>query len=139
MATIVKFEELEIWQEARGLAQRIFEAYTNSESFSKDYKLKEQINRSSGSIMDNIAEGFERNGRKEFIQFLSIAKGSVGEVKSQLCRAFDRGYVSKELFDTLYGKADELGRKIGGFISYLNKSEFKGTKFKGEMVPNSRS
>jgi four helix bundle protein len=133
MATITKFEELEIWQEARQLAQNIFQAYTGSESFSKDFKLKEQINRSSGSIMDNIAEGFERNGRNEFIQFLSIAKGSIGEVKSQLHRAFDRDYIKKELFDTLYFKADELGKKIGGFINYLSKSVFKGTKFKERL------
>src|SRR5574337_832395 len=115
MATITRFEELEIWQKARQLANDIFKAYSNSEPFSKDYQLKDQINRSSGSIVDNIAEGFERNGRNEFIQFLSIAKGSVGEVKAQLYRAFDRNYITKELFDSLYTEADELGKKIGGF------------------------
>ena len=139
MATITKFEELEIWQEARRFAQTVFEAYTNSESFLKEYKLKEQINRSGGSIMDNIAEGFERHGRNECIQFLSIAKGSLGEVKTQLHRTFDRSYISKEVFDALYSKADELGRKIGGFISYLDKSEFKGAKFKRETPANSKS
>lgn len=136
MATVTKFEELEIWQKARELAQDIFAAYPNSDSFYKDYKLKEQINRASGSIMDNIAEGFERNGRNEFIQFLSIAKGSAGEVKSQLYRALDRRYISKELFDKLYNRAEELGKKIGGFINYLKKSEFGGTKYKKEIVPN---
>lgn len=139
MATITKFEELEIWQKARQLANNVFQSYTNSEPFSKDYKLKEQINRSSGSVMDNIAEGFGRNGRNEFVQFLSIAKGSIGEVKSQLYRAFDRNYIPKELFDALYTEADELGKKIGGFINYLNKSDFKGTKFKRETTTNSKS
>lgn len=133
MATITKFEELEIWREARQLAQEIFQAYTGSELFSKDFKSKEQVNRSRGSIMDNIAEGFERNGRNEFIQFLSIAKGSIGEVKSQLHRAFDRDYITKNVFDSLYNKADELGKKIGGFINYLSKSDFKGTKFRERL------
>ena len=133
MVTITRFEELEIWQKAKQLANGIFQSYCNSELFSKDYQLKGQINRSSGSVMDNIAEGFERNGRNEFIQFLSIAKGSVGEVKSQLHRAFDRNYITKEQFDSLYSEADELGKKIGGFINYLNKSNFKGTKFKERL------
>ena len=133
MATITKFEELEIWREARQLAKEIFQAYTGSEFFSKEFKLKEQVNRSSGSIMDNIAEGFERNGRNEFIQFLSIAKGSIGEAKSQLHRAFDRDYITKNVFDSLYNKADELGKKIGGFINYLSKSDFKGTKFRERL------
>ena len=139
MATISKFEDLEVWQLARKLAHDVFLAYTNSELFLKDYKLKDQINASSASIMDNIAEGFERNGRNEFIQFLSIAKGSAGEVKSQLHRAFDRNYISKELFDELYKATDELAKKIGGFINYLNKSSFRGTKFKRETIANSKS
>lgn len=133
MATISKFEDLEVWQLARKLAHCVFLAYTNSELFLKDYKLKDQINASSASIMDNIAEGFERNGRNEFIQFLSIAKGSAGEVKSQLHRAFDRNYIGRELFDELYKATDELAKKIGGFINYLNKSSFRGTKFKREI------
>ena len=130
MATVTKFEELEIWQSARIFATDIFQACINSHEFSKDYKLKDQINKASGSIMDNIAEGFERNGRNEFLQFLAIAKGSVGEVKSQLYRSRDRNYISQETFDTLYQNADELGKKIGGFMNYLKKSLLKGTKFK---------
>ncbi|MGZ3939870.1 MAG: four helix bundle protein, partial [Flavisolibacter sp.] len=114
MATITTFEDLEIWQAARKFAGDIFETYTNSESFFKDQELKEQVNRSSGSIMDNIAEGFERNSRNEFIRLLSIARGSVGEAISQLQCAFDRNYIAKELFDKLYLQADELGKIIGG-------------------------
>ena len=130
MATIKRFEELEIWQLARELANDIFETFTNSEQFLKDYKLKDQINGSSGSVMDNIAEGFERGGRNEFINFLTFSKGSAGEVKSQLYRALDRKYITKEQFDCLYEKTDMIGKKTGAFINYLNASDHKGTKFK---------
>lgn len=87
MATIQKFEDLEIWQQARAICQNI-EMLIQTTNLKTNYSLKDQIDRSSGSIMDNIAEGFERNGNREFIQFLSIAKGSCGEVKSQSYRAF---------------------------------------------------
>ena len=130
MATVTKFEELEVWQLARELTNEIFETFSNSEQFSRDYKLKDQINGSSGSVMDNIAEGFERGGRNEFINFLSYAKGSAGEVKSQLYRVLDRKYISKEQFDKFYEKADIIGKKIGSFINYLNSTEHKGAKFK---------
>ena len=145
MATITRFEELEIWQLARELANEIFQTYINSEEFSKDYKLKDQINGSSGSVMDNIAdsrrpkpmasdEGFERSGRNEFINFLSYSKGSVGEVKSQLYRALDRKYISQEQFDRLYKKAEDIGKKTGAFMSYLNSSSNKGSKFKDRKI-----
>lgn len=130
MATFSKFEDLEIWQLARNLAHEIFITIKQSEAFSKDFQLKDQINSSSGSIMDNIAEGFERGGRKEFIQFLSIAKGSGGEVKSQLDRALDRSYFSKENFGMLYTKTETLCKQIGGFIKYLSASEYSGIKYK---------
>lgn len=134
MATITKFEDLEIWQLARELAKEIHTVYIQSELFSKDYKLRDQINGSSGSVMDNIAEGFERSGRNEFINFLTIAKGSAGEIQSQLYRALDRKYISKEKFDDLYEKAAQIGKKSGAFINYLNKSEHKGNKFKNRKV-----
>lgn len=130
MPTITRFEDLEVWQLARELASEIFETYSNSERFAKDYKLKDQINGSSGSIMDNIAEGFERSGRNEFVNFLTYSKGSVGEVKSQSYRALDRKYISQEQFDRLYQKADTIGKRSGAFINYLNSSPHKGTKFK---------
>lgn len=130
MPTITRFEDLEVWPLARELANEIFEIYSSSEEFIKDYKLKDQINGSSGSIMDNIAEGFERSGRNEFVNFLTYSKGSVGEVKSQLYRALDRKYISQEQFDRLYHKADTIGKRSGAFINYLNSSPHKGTKFK---------
>jgi four helix bundle protein len=95
MATIQKFEDLEVWQKARVFAKQIFEL-SNSGIFAKDYELKDQIKRSSGSIMDNVAEGFERGGKAEFINFLTIAKGSCAETRSQLYRGFDRNYFRKK-------------------------------------------
>lgn len=125
MATIQRFEDLEAWKKSRLLAKEIWQA-TNQGTFARDYKLKDQINDSS----DNIAEGFGRAGRSEFVNFLSIAKGSNDEAKSQLYRAIDREHITKEKFDTLYAIADEAGKTIHGLIEYLNKSEIKGAKFK---------
>lgn len=129
MSTIKRFEDLEIWQLARKLSQGMYEL-TLQESFSKDYSLKDQARRSSGSVMDNIAEGFERGGKKEFLQFLSISKGSCGETKSQLYRELDRGYISEEQFNNLYECAKSLSRKIFNFMNYLTKSNHKGIKYK---------
>jgi four helix bundle protein len=126
---IKKLEDLQIWTDARELCDSIF-IQTQKEPFLRDFGLKDQINRSSGSVMDNIAEGFGRNGNKEFVQFLSISKASCFEVKSQLYRAKDRGYLSEKEFETLITKIEELTNRCGGFIQYLKKSEFKGIKFK---------
>jgi four helix bundle protein len=128
MATIKAFEDIEAWQMARSLSKEIFEL-TNIGSFSCDFGLKDQINRSSGSIMDNIAEGFERGGTKEFIQFLAIAKGSAGEVRSQLCRAADRNHLTSEQHILLKEKATKISKMINGFIVYLRESNIKGMKF----------
>ena len=133
MATINRFEDIEAKQKARFLANEI-QTISLTSGLSKDYKLKEQINASSESIMDNIAEGFERGGKLEFINFLSISKGSAGEVKSQLYRMLDREYITREKFDELYSLAHEIGNMLGGWIVYLNKSEFKGTKFKDRVT-----
>jgi len=129
MATIRQFEDLEAWKKSRQLAKEIW-LVTNQGTFARDYKLKDQINDSSGSAMDNIAEGFGRAGRSEFVNFLSIAKGSNDEAKSQLYRALDREHITKEKFDALYAIADEAGKTIHGLMEYLNKSEIKGSKFK---------
>jgi len=131
MATITRFEDLIVWQQARVLATRVFDLYSTLELFKKDYKLKDQINGSSGSVMDNIAEGFNRGSTKEFINFLSYAKGSVGEVKSQLYRAFDRRYITEEILHEMYGIADQVAAKIAKLTTYLNGCLYKGLKFKG--------
>ena len=97
MGTIRDFEELKIWQDARELSKELY-VITSSEPFVHDYRFCAQIRAAAGSIMDNIAEGFERDGRKEFIQFLYIAKGSCGEVRSQLARAYDVNYINEEIY-----------------------------------------
>ncbi|SRX73218.1 four helix bundle protein [Aequorivita antarctica] len=129
MATIERFEDLDICKEARLLYKEIILLSRNTE-LKADYKLKDQIKGSSGSVMDNIAEGFEQDGNKEFRQFLSIAKGSAGESRSQLYRVFDSDYISEEELSSLADTYLSLSKRIANFIIYLNKNEFKGNKFK---------
>ncbi len=138
MATAKQFEDLEIWKLARELAIMIF--YTTKKGvLSKDFDLKNQMNRSAGSIMDNIAEGFGRGSRLEFIQFLTIANGSCEELKSQLYRCFDREYINKELFDELYELADKTFKKTHAMINYLNQSQVRGHKFKNRTTDQTQS
>ncbi|MFT4523025.1 MAG: four helix bundle protein [Bacteroidia bacterium] len=129
MATIKRFEDLDIWQKARQLSKDIY-VLTLLDAFSKNFALKDQIRRSSGSVMDNIAEGFDREGKREFIHFLTISKASLSETKSQLYRAFDCTYISKETFVTLNTQSDVISKQLGSFIKYLRTSDYKGTKFK---------
>ena len=129
MSTIKRFEDLEVWKLARELCKNVYEL-TLLDCFSRDFGLKNQINNSSGSIMDNIAEGFERDGSKEFSQFLSVAKASCGECRSQLYRALDRNYIFQEQFELTSQKTIELGRRISNLMTYLKNSEIKGNKFK---------
>ena len=128
MATIKSFEDIEAWQKARSLSKEIFELTTVG-TFSRDFGLRDQINRASGSIMDNIAEGFERSGTKEFIQFLAIAKGSAGEVRSQLYRALDRNHISPDQYAALLESTIQISKMINKFIVYLRDANLKGMKF----------
>lgn len=137
MPTVNKFTELEVWQLANELEKKIFEQLSAG-TLSKDFALKDQINKSIGSIPDNIAEGFGRGGRLEFIQFLSIARASASELKSQLIRCSNRNHFSAEIFNELNELVDKTGNKIGAFIKYLNTSEKTGPKFQNRVSTNEK-
>jgi four helix bundle protein len=126
---IRRFEDLEIWIEARELCKIVYEI-TSTSPFNGDFKLRDQIRASSGSVMDNIAEGFERGGNKEFGQFLSISKGSIGEARSQSYRAFDCRYITENQLEELLKRTDSLSRKIFSLMEHLKNSDIKGTKYK---------
>jgi len=129
MATIRRFEEIDAWKVARELSLKIG-TIIDEGSFKKSYRLIAQIESSSGSIMDNIAEGFERGTRAEFIQFLGYSKGSCGEFRSQLYRASDRKYLTQEQFDELYSLAVRISAMLQKLIEYLQKTEVKGVRKK---------
>lgn len=129
MNEIKRFEDLEIWKLAREVAKEVNEL-TKRQDFLKDFELIKQIKSSSGSAMDNIAEGFERNGNHEFHQFLAISKGSSGETRSQLYRAYDFGYITEKELEIYISKCLTLSRKTGNLMEYLRKTEFKGIKFR---------
>ncbi len=127
MATIKSFEDIESWKLARELCRKTGRLIDDGR-FKRSYRLIDQIDGSSGSVMDNIAEGFERGTRKEFITFLGYAKGSCGEYRSQLYRALDRDYISQEEFDELANQAKHVSSLIQKFIEYLNKTDVAGTR-----------
>lgn len=135
MATFKTFEEIHAWQKARELNQRVGK-FIDSGRFKTNFRLINQIEGSAGSIMDNIAEGFERSGNREFLQFLHIAKGSCGEFRSQLYRAIDRKYIQMEEFDELFALSKEIINCLQRLIDYLQASELKGIKYMSRKQDN---
>ena len=129
MSKVDKFEDLAIFQSARSLCKEVYEI-TKEGEFSRDSRFVQQIHAAAGSIMDNIAEGFDRRGNKEFVYFLYVANGSCGEVRSQLHRAFDCHYITENEYLNLVRRDEDLSNSILHFIDYLKKSNFSGPKYK---------
>lgn len=129
MSAIKRFEDLEAWKIAREVTKEVYRV-SNADKLNRDFALRDQIRRAAISVLSNIAEGFERDGDKEFVQFLSVAKGSAGEVRAQLYIAFDQNYFTETEFKVIYDKVTENSRLISGLIRYLQQSELKGKKFK---------
>jgi four helix bundle protein len=129
MTTFKSFEEIEAWQKARVLSDLVYKEISKS-IYDRDKRLRSQMSGSSGSIMDNIAEGQGRGGNSEFKQFLWISKGSAAELRSQLYRSLDREFISQKTFDELFEKTNEIEKMIMGLLNYLEKSDFRGTKYK---------
>jgi four helix bundle protein len=129
MATVTRFEDLQCWQKARELTRVIYRL-TKGRTFYRDFKLRDQIRDAAVSAMSNIAEGFERDGSGEFKQFLSIAKGSAGEVRSQLYVALDAEHITEAEFREVMQVAVEVSRMIWGLMGYLSRTELRGTKFR---------
>ena len=122
------FEELLIYQQSRALAKQVYDI-TRQGEFKYDTRFVQQMRASSGSISDNIAEGFERQGNREFLQFLYIAKGSCGEFRSQINRAYDALFISKDTYEQMYADCRKLGAGILNFIKSVKSFESKGSKF----------
>ncbi|MFH1731345.1 MAG: four helix bundle protein [Planctomycetota bacterium] len=129
MATFKQFEDIDAWKRARELTREVYRV-SSTGTFAKDFELRGQIRRASVSIMANIAEGFERGGKKELGQFLSIAKGSAGEVRSHLYVAADQSYLTKDDVEKLSRIVKDVSRIISGLMTYLKKSGIKGPKYK---------
>jgi four helix bundle protein len=127
VATWKTFEEIHAWQKGRELGRYVY-TFTR-EKCERDFAFINQIRAAVISIMSNVAEGFERDGNKEFHQFLSIAKGSAGEARSQLYIVLDQGYIDQAEFDRCYNVAAEICRLIGGLMRYLEQTKIKGHKF----------
>lgn len=128
MAKIERFEDIEAWKRSRLLTKKIYDC-TKQRGFDKDFGLKDQIRRASVSTMSNIAEGFERGGNQEFLQFLATAKGSSGEVRAQLYVALDQGFITQNQFDDMYRDAESISKMVGGFMGYLKRSGLRGSKY----------
>ncbi len=132
MAGFKSFEEIDAWKLARNLSLKVYKL-SSAQPFFNDYALRDQVRRAAISISSNIAEGFEREGNKEFVQFLSIAKASTAEVRSQLYLALDLGYISNEEFEQLKLEALSVGKTLSGLIKYLKTSELKGSKYSANV------
>ncbi|HEY5885846.1 MAG TPA: four helix bundle protein [Pyrinomonadaceae bacterium] len=126
---VKRFEDLQCWQMARTLNKKIYRL-TSDGRFARDFALRDQIRKASISILSNIAEGFERGGDKEFLQFLAIAKGSSGEVRAQLYVALDQQYIAEDACKLLRDSVEEIGRLLSGLMKYLRTSQLKGNKYK---------
>jgi four helix bundle protein len=129
MASVKKFEDLDVWKKSRNLVNLIY-LVTKKQEFSKDWMLINHLRKTAISIISNIAEGFERDGNKEFINFLSIAKGSCGELRCQLIVAYDQNYIEEDQFKELSNLAEEISKSLKGLILYLQNSDYKGIKYK---------
>jgi four helix bundle protein len=134
MPKIERFEDIQAWQTARELRKTVYRL-TKTKPFAADFALVDQIRRAAISVGSNIAEGFERGGNREFIQFLSHSKGSAGEIKDQLYCALDEAYITQAQFDQTYQLAESTSRLIGGFMTYLRKAEISGHKFDHGTTP----
>ena len=129
MAKIERFEDPQVWKAARELTRVMYQISSSGE-FARDFGLKDQMRRAAVSILSNIHEGFERDGDKEFRQFLAVAKGSCGEVRAQLYVALDQMYITNDQFKSVSDKAIEVSQMISGLIKYLKQSEMRGSKYK---------
>jgi len=117
---ITRFEDIKAWQEARKLVKFVYAEINNSDNFGKDLRLVNQMQGAAVSSMSNIAEGFSRREKREFIQYLFISKSSAAEVQSQLYVALDQKYVNRDEFDKIYSQAEKVSRMDSAFIKYLN-------------------
>jgi len=130
MSAIQRFEDIESWKKGRELTRRVY-VHSDTGKFARDFGLRDQMRRASVSVMSNIAEGFERDGNKEFRQYLYVAKGSAGEFRSLLYVALDAGYFDQAVFDELTAMALDAIRLLDGFIRYLDRCDMSGRKFAG--------
>jgi four helix bundle protein len=128
MKNIKSFEDLEVWKISKEFTLDIYKI-TGKKEFNHDYSLRDQLRRASVSIISNIAEGYERNGNKEMVQFLIISKGSAGEIRAQLIIAFELNYLSQSEFEELKDKIFNISKQLSGFIKYIKQSELKGSKY----------
>jgi len=120
---INRFEDIEVWKLSRIFVKEIY-SVTNNNPFSKDFGLKDQLRRASISIMSNISEGFERKGKKEFVHFLYLSKGSAAEIRSQLYATYDLGYINQDTFKKLFDDIELISKSLSGFIKYLSSNQF---------------